>query len=78
MSGEPIGLLDVTIRRQRRSAVVRAIWIASRRGPAAVRHMLGGMMKAKRRTRTGAPSLLDVVALLTDIPAQSLVRGHCR
>jgi hypothetical protein len=34
------------------------------------------MMKAKRRTRNEAPSLLDVVALLTDIPAQGRARGQ--
>ncbi len=34
------------------------------------------MMKAKRHTRTEAPSLLDVVALLTDLPAQGLARGQ--
>ncbi len=33
-------------------------------------------MKPKRRTRNEAPSLLDVVALLTDLPAQSLARGQ--
>jgi hypothetical protein len=32
-------------------------------------------MKAKRRTRTIAPSLLDVVALLTDVPVHDLTRG---
>ena len=34
------------------------------------------MMKAKRHTRNEAPSLLDVVALLTDVPAQGLARGQ--
>jgi hypothetical protein len=38
--------------------------------------MLGAVMKAKRRTRTEAPSLLEVVALLTDLPAQGLARGQ--
>lgn len=33
-------------------------------------------MKAKRHTRNETPSLLDVVALLTDIPAESLARGQ--
>jgi len=33
-------------------------------------------MKAKRRTRNEAPSLLDVVALLTDLPEHSLARGQ--
>ena len=38
--------------------------------------MLGAMMKAKRHTRNEAPSLLDVVALLADLPAQGLARGQ--
>ena len=33
-------------------------------------------MKTKRRLRDEAPSLLDVVALLADLPAQSLARGQ--
>ena len=36
--------------------------------------MLGGVMK--RRIRNEAPSLLDVVALLADLPGQSLARGQ--
>ncbi len=38
--------------------------------------MLGAMMKSKSGARTESPSLLDVVALLTDLPGQSLVRGQ--
>jgi len=38
--------------------------------------MLGAMMKARHRTRSEAPSLLDVVALLTDLPTQGLARGQ--
>jgi hypothetical protein len=38
--------------------------------------MLGGVMKMKRRLRNEAPSVLDVVALLADLPAQSLARGQ--
>ncbi len=38
--------------------------------------MLGAMMKAKKRARNEGPSLLDVVALLADIPAQQLARGQ--
>jgi hypothetical protein len=34
------------------------------------------MMKAKTRARDGGPSLLDVVALLSDLPAQRLARGQ--
>jgi hypothetical protein len=34
------------------------------------------MMKAKMRARDGGPSLLDVVALLSDVPAQRLARGQ--
>ena len=41
-----------------------------------VRHVLGVMMKAKKRAKNEGPSLLDVVALLADIPAQRLARGQ--
>jgi hypothetical protein len=34
------------------------------------------MMQATDIVRNEAPSLLDVVALLTDLPAQSLARGQ--
>ncbi len=33
-------------------------------------------MKVRRPIRNETPSLLDVVALLTDVPAQSLARGQ--
>jgi len=33
-------------------------------------------MKAKKRTKNQGPSLLDVVALLADLPAQQLARGQ--
>ncbi len=33
-------------------------------------------MKMRRRIRNEAPSLLDVVALLKDLPAQGLARGQ--
>lgn len=69
--------LDVTIGRQGKSAVVRTIWIVrNERERAEVRHMLGAMMKAKKGARSDRPSVLDVVALLTDLPAQRLVRGQ--
>jgi Domain of unknown function (DUF4926) len=38
--------------------------------------VLGAMMQAKKGTRNERPSLLDVVALLTDFPAQRLARGQ--
>jgi Domain of unknown function (DUF4926) len=38
--------------------------------------MLGDVMKMKRQTRSEAPSVLDVVALLDDLPTQSLARGQ--
>jgi hypothetical protein len=38
--------------------------------------MLGAVMKAKRHTRNEIPSLLDVVALLTDLPNLGLARGQ--
>ena len=44
---------------------------ANRRGRLAARDMLGGVMKTKRRIRNEAPSLLDVVALLKDLPART-------
>jgi hypothetical protein len=34
------------------------------------------MMKAKKGTKNETPSLLDVVALLVDLPAQRLARGQ--
>jgi hypothetical protein len=45
---------------------------AIRRERAGVRHLLGAMMKAKNER----PSVLDVVALLTDLPTQRLARGQ--
>jgi len=47
-----------------------------RRERAEVRHVLGGMMEAKKSAEDGKPSLLDGVALLTDIPAQRLACGQ--
>jgi hypothetical protein len=38
--------------------------------------MLGSVMKMKRRIRNEVPSLLDVVALLKDLPARDLTRGQ--
>lgn len=38
--------------------------------------MLGAMMGATKGTNEEKPSLLDVVALLSDLPAQRLVRGQ--
>jgi hypothetical protein len=38
--------------------------------------MLGAVMKMKRRLPNEAPLVLDVVALLADLPAQSLARGQ--
>ena len=49
---------------------------ANRRERAEVRHLLGAMMKARKRAKSEAPSLLDVVALLTDLPAGGLARGQ--
>jgi Domain of unknown function (DUF4926) len=47
---------------------------AIRRERAEVRHLLGAMMKAKAKDER--PSVLDVVALLTDLPTQRLARGQ--
>jgi Domain of unknown function (DUF4926)/Domain of unknown function (DUF6883) len=49
---------------------------ANRRALAEVRHVLGVVMKTKKGTKNERPSVLDVVALLTDIPAQQLARGQ--
>src|ERR1700754_625761 len=44
----------------------------NRREPTNIRHILGAMMTTKEEK----PSLLDVVALLSDLPAQRLARGQ--
>ena len=49
---------------------------ANRRERAEVRHLLGAVMKAKKDTKNERPSVLDVVALLADLPAQRLARGQ--
>jgi Domain of unknown function (DUF4926) len=38
--------------------------------------MLGAMMTSKDVTGNAGPSLLDVVALLSDLPTQQLARGQ--
>ena len=38
--------------------------------------MLGAMMKARMSAGSEGPSLLDVVALLADVPALQLARGQ--
>ena len=38
--------------------------------------MLGAVMKAKKGAKNERPSLLDVVALLIDLPAERLARGQ--
>ena len=38
--------------------------------------MLGALMKAKAGAKNEGPSVLDVAALLTDLPAQRLARGQ--
>jgi hypothetical protein len=38
--------------------------------------MLGAVMTVKPHAQNGVPSLLDVVALLTDRPAHGLARGQ--
>ena len=40
-----------------------------------MRHLLGVVMNTKKRAKSEGPSLLDVVALLTDFPASGLARG---
>jgi hypothetical protein len=48
---------------------------ANRRERAKVRHLLGTVMKAKK-AKNERPSVLDVVALLMDLPGQQLARGQ--
>jgi hypothetical protein len=38
--------------------------------------VLGAVMEAEKRAKHEGPSVLDVVALLTDLPAQRLARGQ--
>jgi hypothetical protein len=47
---------------------------ANRRERAEIRHLLGAVMK--KDVKSERPSVLDVVALLTDLPAQRLARGQ--
>lgn len=47
----------------------------NRRDAAEVRHLLGVVMGLKK-ARNERPSILDVVALLTDLPGQQLARGQ--
>src|SRR6185312_11357189 len=49
---------------------------ANRRERAEVRHVLGAIMQTKKGSKNKSPSLLDVVALLTDRPAERLARGQ--
>jgi len=46
------------------------------RAPARPPGLLGAVMKAKKGAKHTEPSLLDVVALLKDFPAQRLARGQ--
>ena len=48
----------------------------NRRERAEVRHVLGTMMQAENSAKNERPSLLDVVALLTDLPGHRLARGQ--
>jgi len=50
----------------------RANW----RGRTEIRHLLGVVMSEKERAKREGPSLLDVVALLTDLPTHRLARGQ--
>jgi Domain of unknown function (DUF4926) len=43
---------------------------------AEIRDLLGAVMDAKKPAKKEGPSLLDVVALLTDHPAEGLARGQ--
>jgi hypothetical protein len=48
----------------------------SRGGPAPVCDLLGALMAKPTRTSEDQPAILDVVALLTDLPAEGLARGQ--
>jgi len=54
--------------------LIAAIEMAARH--AAFRDLLGIMMNDQNPTRNSCPSVLDVVALLNDLPAQALARGQ--
>lgn len=43
---------------------------------AEVRYLLGAVMKGKKNAKSEKPSVLDVVALLAELPAQRLARGQ--
>jgi hypothetical protein len=62
--------------RRKRQATRNDLDRANRREPAEVRHLLGAAMKAKKDAKNDRPSVLDVVALLADLPAQRLARGQ--
>ena len=49
---------------------------ANRGKHAEVRHLLGAVMEAKTRATSEGPSVLDVVALLSNLPAEGLARGQ--
>jgi hypothetical protein len=63
--------VDLPIARHGKSAVIRTIWI-TRAGESAPRFaVMADDQRASER-----PSALDVVALLADLPAKGLARGH--
>jgi hypothetical protein len=69
--------LDANVRRQGMSAGGKNdLDRAKRRERTEVRHLLGAVMKAKKDAKNERSSVLDVVALLADLPAQRLVRGQ--
>jgi hypothetical protein len=68
--------LDATIRRRKECCGKDHMDRADRRERAEVRHLLGAVMKAKKGAKSERPSVLDVVALLTDLPPQRLARGQ--
>jgi hypothetical protein len=49
---------------------------SSRRESAEICLVLGAVMEARKTAKVKEPSLLDVVALLTDVPAERLARGQ--
>ena len=41
-----------------------------------IHHVLGALMQLEDKSKNEGPSLFDVVALLTDVPARHLARGQ--
>jgi len=63
---------DVSVSRHGKNVVIRTMWIVRTGGGCApVRDLLGAVMTEDQR-----PAVLDVVALLADLPSEGLARGQ--